>query len=61
MKSIKPGRFYWHNGTLFKAYKRTNGCEGCALDSFFVCPNVKTKANKNRPECELNRIIFHKV
>lgn len=62
MKPIKPGQFYWHNGSLFRAVKRSNGCEGCALDGFFSCPNVKAKnSHQKRPNCELNQIIFVKV
>lgn len=61
-KKIKPGQFYWHNGSLFRACKRANGCEGCSLNSFYVCPNIKIRNNKKEyPNCELNNIIFKKV
>lgn len=63
MKVIKPGQFYWHNGSLLRAVKRYNGCEGCILDSFYICPNIRVKnsSNKERPHCEENGIIFQKV
>ena len=62
MKAIKPGQFYWHNGNLFRAAKRYNGCQGCDLDGFFTCPNLKVKnCNRERPNCEENMIIFKKV
>lgn len=63
MKCIKPGQFYWHNSVLLRAKKRTNGCNGCVLDSFFVCPNLRLKGrnDNNRPNCEENGIIFEKV
>ena len=62
MKKIRPGQFYWHNKVLLKAAKRTNGCQGCVLNSIVLCPNIMLSNSKNQeiPNCETNDIIFVK-
>lgn len=62
MKIIKPGQFYVHDRKYVRAKKRTNGCEGCVLNSPFLCPNISLKNSKKElPNCELNGIIFVKI
>ena len=57
-KTPKPGQFYWHNGILYRAKKRTFRCHGCALDNF-LCPNIVDSRNGVRPlDCALNNIIL---
>lgn len=63
MKTPKPGQFCNINGAIFRAKKRVNGCEGCALNDLLLCPNiVDSRTNDEKPlECLENNIIFVKV
>lgn len=57
MKHRKPGQAYVLHGLWLRAAKRTNGCEGCRLNTPLLCP----KAVKNPPEdpdCIADNIIF---
>lgn len=59
---MKPGQFCTINNTVYRAKKRTCGCRGCALDSFFMCPCIVDSRNGNRKiNCSLDDIIFVKV
>lgn len=59
---MKPGQFWSPDGSrIVRVKKRINGCEGCILDSPFICPNVHSKNSKSKgPDCALNGIIFTK-
>ena len=62
MKTPKPGQFCTIGGTLYRARKRTNECQGCALDDLLLCPNiVDRRTDKPELECDLNNIILVKV
>lgn len=58
-KTIKPGQIYVHNGSFLRAKKRTDGCNGCILKNFILCPDISTNVEK-RPNCIENNIIFTK-
>lgn len=62
MKTPKAGQFCVLNGIYYRAKKRTNGCQGCSLDSLLLCPNIVDK-RKEKPEleCELNNIILTRI
>lgn len=63
MKQLIPGRI-WHPPNLpynVRVKKRKNNCEGCILDNLAICPNVVVKGDDvERPECEVQDIIFVK-
>ncbi len=62
MKNLKPGQFCTIGGIVYRAKKRINGCAGCALDSFVLCPNiVDRRIEKPQLQCELNNVILVKV
>ena len=62
MKTPKPGQYFWLNGVQYRAKRRTHGCNGCALDDVFLCPNIVDSRNGIRPlDCSLNDIILVRV
>ena len=63
MKTPRSGQFCVINKVLYRATKRTSGCNGCALDNFVSCPNIQDSRKPPSPilECELNNIILKKV
>lgn len=62
MKTPKPGQFCTIDGVVYRAKKRTNECQGCALDSLILCPNIVDKRyEKPKLECVLNNIILSRV
>lgn len=61
MKPLKPGQLCIIKGTLYRAKKRTDGCSGCSLDNFFVCPSIKTKGNGSLLDCYSMGIILELV
>jgi hypothetical protein len=62
MKTPKPGQLCTINGAIFRAKKRTNGCKGCALNDFFLCPNIVDRRKDNPElECEVTGIILTRV
>ena len=62
MKTPKPGQFYSIDGTIFRAKKRSNGCKGCALNDFFLCPNMTDSRNRETVlECATEGIILVRV
>ena len=62
MKTPKPGQFCTIGGVVYRAKKRTHECDGCALDSLILCPNiVDLRKNKPELECVLNNIILVRV
>lgn len=64
-KPLKPGQFATIKNVLYRAKKQENGCEGCALASVFLCPNVKfrQKDDNNWPklDCYTHDVILIKV
>ena len=62
MKTPKPGQFCIINGTLYRGKRRQNGCNGCALNDIFRCPNVTDSRSTKKPfDCIINDIILIKV
>lgn len=65
LKKIKPGQIYhpWTIAGNVRAKKRICGCNGCILNNFITCPEVRPKNNNfphETPNCEENNIIFVK-
>jgi len=63
MKTPKPGQFAIINDVLYRAAHRTDGCEGCAFNNAFTCPNIldPRDSTKNRLKCNSYGIILKKV
>ena len=62
MQTPKPGQFCTINGALFRAKKRINGCEGCALNDIIMCPNITDSRNRIPVlECSVKNIILVRV
>ena len=62
MKTPKPGQFCTIEGVLYRARKRTKGCNGCSLDDILRCPNVVDSRNETPPlNCSINDIILIRV
>lgn len=64
MRQLKPGQIYHPPNTDFnvRVKRRKCGCEGCILDSPYICPDIEPKGGVSyeRPCCEANNIIFVK-
>lgn len=60
---MKPGQFIAVRGCLYRIKRRTNGCDGCALDNPFTCPNIQDSRRRSTPqlECLINDIILVRV
>lgn len=62
MLYIKPGQFCTINHILYRAKKRTHYCDGCDLNSVYVCPNIKRdNTTQKRVSCAQTGIIFKRV
>lgn len=62
MKPLKPGQICTIDGYVFRAKRRTNGCEGCALDSLILCPNIVDSRNGVRQlDCTIDGIILQRI
>ena len=61
MKPLKPGQICTIDGVRYRAKQRTNGCSGCALDSFFRCPSIVSKNYVQLLDCYSLNIILVKV
>jgi hypothetical protein len=61
MISLKPGQLCMINNTLYRAKKRENGCNGCALDNI-TCPNIADSRNGEQLlNCSIDNIILKRV
>lgn len=61
-KRLKPGQFCTINRVVYRAKKRSHGCNGCALDDFVRCPNiVDSRSGELAIECSLDNIILVRV
>lgn len=58
---MKPGQFTWINGGLYRAKKRENNCEGCALEKNFKCPNIGDKPPNYTIDCIVDNVILIKA
>lgn len=62
MTSLKPGNLATIHNTVYRAKKRTNGCEGCDLNDFFRCPMIVDKRREEpKIDCLLHGVILKKV
>lgn len=41
MKALRPGQLCTIRKVVYRAKKRTMGCQGCSLDNPFICPNIQ--------------------
>lgn len=61
-KVLKPGQFFWFNKKCYRVKRRTDGCNGCALNQIYLCPTIRdVRYSGFNPECAANGIIFVKV
>jgi hypothetical protein len=63
MKPLKPGQFCTINNTLYRAKKRTLGCNGCAFNNPFTCPNIRDSRadiakQQSGLDCTTYNVIF---
>lgn len=60
---LKPGQLCTISHTLFRAKKKTSGCEGCFFNgSFFTCPGVLDQRNGTQKiNCVANNVILVRV
>lgn len=63
MKTLKAGQFCTINNVVYRVKRRTTlSCEGCALNSVFLCPNIVDMKNGHKEfDCANEGIIFVKV
>ena len=62
MKTPKAGQLCTINNTVYRAKKRTNKCDGCALNDFFRCPNIVDRRHGTPPlQCDINNIILVRI
>ena len=65
-ETLRPGCIYSLDGQTLRAVKadlsQSNPCIGCALNSYFTCPNIiPKKGNRKRIACMDNGLIFKNV
>lgn len=57
---LKPGQLCTFHNNVYRAARKTNGCEGCAFNhNVYVCPVMIAKSK--RIDCLLDNIILKKV
>lgn len=64
MKTPKPGQLCTINNVVYRAKKRTNGCDGCDLDSILRCPNIydyRQSFNPKKIDCTIKGIILKRI
>lgn len=61
MKILKPGQLVTINNVVYRAHKRIDGCKGCSLNSFDMCPNIVDYRMEPILTCNVSNIIFKKV
>lgn len=61
MKTPKPGQLCTINNVVYRAKRRTDGCQGCDLNSLDKCPNITDYRAEKPLKCALNDIILKKV
>ena len=54
MKKPRPGQYVSVSTSdiVYRAKKRTYGCNGCVLNNPLVCPNVKDRRFEQEPEID---------
>lgn len=60
---MKAGQLCTYNRKVYRARRKTCGCEGCAFaKNPFTCPAIVTKANpKPKVDCMMDMIVLVKV
>jgi len=61
MKHYKPGQIVSVNDNMYRAKKRTAGCEGCVLNDILLCPGVVVKDVGKQLDCSTDGIILVNV
>lgn len=62
MKVSRPGQLCTINNVVYRAVKRVNGCHGCALNSFELCPNIVDVRNGNKPlQCSIDNFVLKRI
>ena len=57
---LKPGQLCTLNNTVYRAKKKTNGCEGCVFNhNVYTCPLMVT--NRRKLDCFLDNIILKRI
>lgn len=60
--SLKPGQLTTIHNTVYRAKRRSVGCQGCDLRDLILCPCIVDKRYKNkRLNCALDNIILKKI
>ena len=58
-KYPKPGQYCSVNGVVYRAVKRTNGCQGCSLNNLLTCPGIiDSKTQSKEIDCATQNIIL---
>lgn len=54
MKRPRPGQYVSvsTSDSVYRAKKRTCGCNGCVLSNLLVCPNIRDKRFEQEPEID---------
>jgi hypothetical protein len=60
---LKPGQLCTISNTVFRAKRKTAGCEGCFFSgSFFTCPGILDQRKMTRKvDCVVHNIILVRV
>lgn len=61
MKHYKPGQIVNVNDNMYRARKRTHGCEGCVLNDILLCPSVVVKDVGKKLDCSMDNIVLTNV
>lgn len=62
MKTPKPGQLITLNNCVYRAKKRTFGCNGCDLNSITLCPNIVDRRFEEPPLlCGITGIILKRI
>lgn len=58
-KYPKPGQYCSVNGVVYRAVKRTNGCQGCNLNNLLTCPGIiDSKTKEKEIDCTTQNIVL---
>lgn len=60
MKTLKPGQICTINNVVYRAKRKTNGCENCDFDgNMFYCPGIiDSKTLTVKVHCQQDNIIL---
>lgn len=60
-KFIKPGQLITIGTFVYQARKRKNGCKGCDLNDFSLCPCITDKRHEKRYDCSMYDVILKRL